>query len=159
MSKTKCAYTSPLQMAHHDWLCATCQVLAAPHRASFPISPSRNRAPFQLLQVKPAQQAGISEGAGGTGRLSHWDTIYLGSFLEFGIACFINKQHVYYCQPFWTTVAADKQAVFAPLSFFINTMASQVLIPTSYLLVTTNIGKKRKAEFWVAAGMQKLRFG
>ena len=32
-------------------------------------------------------------------------------------------------------------------------MASQVLIQASYLLVTTNTGKKRKAEFWLTAGM------
>lgn len=43
---------------------------------------------------------------------------------------------LYYCQPCWTTVAADKQAVFASLSFVINTIASQVLIPASHTLVT-----------------------
>jgi len=49
--------------------------------------------------------------------------------------------------------------VFASLSFVINTMASQVLIPASYLLVTTNTGKNRKAEFCLAVGTQKHRFG
>lgn len=60
--------TSPPQAAHHDLCCATCQVPAAPHRASLLILPSRIRALLQLLWVQLAQQAGISEGAGRTGR-------------------------------------------------------------------------------------------
>lgn len=154
LTKSECAHTctSHLQEARCDLPCA--------HSPSWSVPPD-------LTQQEPCPIV-TSPGSAST---RSWDfqrcrqdrqmtalRYCLSSFSEFGDVLSTNNMSL--LLPALPNHWSCRQAsCVCFLSFIINTMASQVLIPASYLLVTTKTGKKGKADFWQAVGIQKCRFG